>query len=38
MGFELAATPIHPKIVLHDSSNRVVRELTEEALANARRR
>ncbi len=31
MGFELAATPILPKIVLVDSSNRVVRELTERA-------
>ncbi len=31
MGFELAATPIQPKVVLLDSSNRVVRELTEEA-------
>ncbi len=31
MGFELAATPIQPKIVLVDDSNHVARELTERA-------
>ncbi len=36
MGFELAETPIQPKIVLLDSSNRVVRELTERPSVNLR--
>ena len=31
MGFELAESPIQPTIVLVDSSNRVVRALTEQA-------
>ncbi len=36
MGFEVAETPIQPKIVLLDSSNRVVRELMEAASVNFR--
>ncbi len=34
MGFELAEAPIQPKIVLLDSSNRVVRELVETGSVN----
>ncbi len=36
MGFELAAAPIRPKIALVDSSNQVVRELTEAPSVNLR--